>query len=108
MEDELKKLRNDLTKSLQKKGWPNISYFVKFPSSSGTVDIVAQTKGFRKKCLMIVIAENEFDAGIASFLLKGIVEKGEKILYLQEGDPANIFVDKSIKVLADPQILPAP
>ncbi|MHA2363257.1 MAG: hypothetical protein ACXAC7_04820 [Candidatus Hodarchaeales archaeon] len=108
--DDLKETRKKITMSLQSKGWDKINYKVKFPSSSGTVDIVASSKGLRKKRLIIVIGSNEFDAGIAGFLLKGISEKGknQKIMFLQEGNPLNVKTEKGISIIADVNDLPSP
>lgn len=105
--DEFKSVRTAITKALQDKGWKKITYAVKLPSSRSTIDIVATSKGFRKKKLIINIGTNEFDA-IATMILTGIREKVIKVMFLQEGNPDNVKASPEIKVLANYDDLPTP
>ncbi len=103
---EFDDVRDKLTMTLKQKGWKNIEYSKRFASSSGTIDIVASTGGFRKKILMIAIGANPFDAGIAGLLLSAITEKGEKIIFLQEGNPNDVQAE--ISVMPNMEDLPGP
>ena len=106
--DEFKSVRTAITKALQDKGWEKITYAVKLPSSRSTIDIVATSKGFRKKKVIITIGANEFDANLAIMILTGIREKVIKVMFLQEGNPDNVKASPEIKVLANYDDLPTP
>ena len=41
---------------LQKSGWSKIKYRKKLPESAGTIDVIAQSKGLKKKNLLVVVA----------------------------------------------------
>ncbi|OLS18452.1 MAG: hypothetical protein HeimC3_49220 [Candidatus Heimdallarchaeota archaeon LC_3] len=103
---EFDDVRDKLTITLKQKGWKNVDYSKRFASSSGTIDLVASTGGFRKKVLMIAIGANPFDAGIAGLLLSAITEKGEKIIFLQEGNPNEVQITSDISVIANIEDLP--
>ena len=105
---EFDDVRDKITITLKEKGWKNVEFSKRFASTSGTIDIVASTGGFRKKLLMIAIGANPFDAGIAGLLLSAITEKGEKLIFLQEGNPIEVQVTGDISVLANPEELPNP
>lgn len=105
---EFEEVRDKITQKLQQIGWDKIIYSAKLPSSRSTIDIIATSKGVRKKRLIIIIGANEFDANISSMLLTGIMEKGKKIMFLQEGDPSNVKINSKILVLVNYNDLPAP
>jgi hypothetical protein len=105
---EFDDIRDRLTIALKEKGWKNVEFSKRFASSSGTIDIVASSSGFRKKILMIAIGANPFDAGIAGLLLSAITEKGDKMIFLQEGNPIEVQVTEDITVLDNVDELPNP
>jgi hypothetical protein len=105
---EFNDIRDTITVALRNKGWKKIDFSVKFSSSSGTIDIVAHSTGLRKKVLLIAIGANPFDAGIAGLLLSGVSEKGEKIIFLQEGSPVEVQSPPGIHVISKIDELPVP
>lgn len=84
---------------LEKNGWENIKFGVKLPNSSGTFDVVAKSKGFRKKQLVITIGSDPNDATIASMLLNGLDDKFIKIVFLIHGDPRFVSAPSDIKII---------
>jgi len=84
-----------------------VEFSIRFPSSSGTVDVVASGSGLRKKTLMIAIGSNPFDAGIAGLLLAGISERGEKLIFLQEGSPEEVQMTPGVSIISSVAELPA-
>ena len=70
---------NQIASELKNLGWTDIKFSVKLPNSSGTFDVVAKNKGFRKKQLVISIGSDPNDATLASMLLNGLDDKFEKI-----------------------------
>jgi hypothetical protein len=86
---------------LEKNGWGDIKFSSKLPNSSGTFDVVAKSKGFRKKQLVIAIGSDPNDATIASMLLNGLDDKFQKVIYLAHGDPRFVSAPSDIKIISD-------
>ncbi|MHA1990627.1 MAG: hypothetical protein ACW981_17075 [Candidatus Hodarchaeales archaeon] len=86
---------------LEKNGWGGIKFSAKLPNSSGTFDVVAKSKGFRKRQLVISIGSDPNDATIASMLLNGLDDKFLKVIYLAYGDPRFVSAPSDIKIIND-------
>ena len=99
-------VQKEMANILMKKGWKDIRFSTRLPESSGTFDIVASSKGIRKKMLVIAIATDPNDAEIASVLLLGIDAKYQKLIYLMFGDPLFAQVPSAIKLITRYEDLP--
>ena len=100
-------IRDEIALKLKEIGWKSIDFSIRMKSSSGKVDILARTKGMRKKTLFIQIADNPFDAGIVGMLLDGLTEKGLKVLYLLDGNPTEAQVSSEISIINKISDLPS-
>ncbi len=91
----------EITKLLQEKGWSDIKLHKKVKESSGTFDIVANSKGMLKKTLLVIISTDIYDAQIGIMLLDAVPRKYIKVIFLEEGDP--FFVEKpdDIKIITN-------
>jgi len=94
-------ISRQIATELEKNGWGNIKFGVKLPNSSGTFDVVAKSKGFRKRQLVITIGSDPNDATIASMLLNGLDDKFQKVVYLIHGDPRFVSASSDIKIIND-------
>lgn len=101
----IKELGNDLKKS----GWSKIVYRKKIPEGAGTIDVIAQSKGLKKKTLLVVVATDIYDAQIALMLYNGLPKKYIKTIFLEEGDP--FFIEgrpKDVIIVTKAEDLPRP
>lgn len=91
-------------------GWARIKYRKKIPEGSGTIDVIAQSKGIMKKNLLLIISTDIYDAQIAIILFANIPKKYQyKVIFLEEGDP--FFVEdkpKDIIIVTKSEDLPSP
>ena len=103
--EEIKELGIYLKDSL---GWSKIQYSKKISESAGIIDVIAQSKGLKKKTLLIVIATDIYDAQIALMLFNGLPKKYVQVIYLLEGDP--FFIEgrpKEVIVVTKHEDLPS-
>jgi hypothetical protein len=99
-------IRLDLTRVLQLKGWRALKFGVKLPQTAGTFDIVAISKGLRKRTLVIAIATDTHDANLAAMLLASLEPKYQKVIYLAIGDPLFVMKATDISIITDMDQLP--
>ena len=98
---------NQIATELIKKGWKDIKFSTKLSNSIGTYDVVAKSKGLRKKLLVICIGSDPNDATLASMLLNGVEIKSEKFIFLLTGDPRFVETFKDIEVISEISQLPS-
>ena len=99
-------VQQEIANEIMKKGWKDNKFSMRLPESSGTFDIVAVSRGLRKKTLVLTIATDPSDAEIASVLLLGLDTKYQRIIYLLFGDPLFVQVPDSIKIITQYENLP--
>lgn len=93
-----KNVRTEVVGRLQKAGWAVELNFTNLIGRGSEPDIIA-TKGLiRKSRKLIFIAENPADAEICSFLLQSNPERGEKIVFLINGDPREANISVMVKL----------
>ena len=63
--DELR----ELSRMLESKGWTGIKLRTKIKESSGTFDLIANSKGMLKKTLLLLISSDIYDAQSGMMLL---------------------------------------
>lgn len=101
--EEIKELVN----LLQQKGWSGIKVRTKIKESSGTFDIIAQSKGVLKKTMLVIISTDIYDAQIANMLFDGVPPKKYlKFILLEEGDPFFVEHSDDIKILTNADNFP--
>lgn len=98
----------EVVKLLETKGWNEIKLRTKIKESSGTFDIVANTKGVLKKNMLVIISSDIYDAQIAIMLLDAVPKKYLKAIILEEGDPFFVEHSNDIKIVINPDDLPKP
>lgn len=96
----------DVVKLLQSKGWSDLKIRSKVKESSGTIDIIATSKGLKKKTMLVIISTDIYDAQIANMLFDGIPKKYLKVILLEEGDPFFVEHDDDVKIVSSPEALP--
>ena len=102
--DELR----ELSRMLESKGWTGIKLRTKIKESSGTFDLIANSKGMLKKTLLLIISSDIYDAQTGMMLLRGVPKKYVKVIFLESGDAAFIEKDKDIQIVTTPDLIPYP
>ncbi|MFX1282490.1 MAG: hypothetical protein ACFFB5_02505 [Promethearchaeota archaeon] len=92
-------VRTEVVGRLQRAGWAVELNFTNLTERGSEPDIIA-TKGLiRKSRKLIFFAENPADAEICSFLLQSNPDRGEKIIFLVNGDPREVNVSVMVKLV---------
>lgn len=98
----------ELGQHLKSIGWPKLKYRKKIPESAGTIDVIAQSGGLKKKNLLLIISTDIYDAQIAIMLFSGLPKKyNYKIIYLEEGDPFFVEHPKDVMIVTKTDDLPS-
>ncbi|MHA1169814.1 MAG: tetratricopeptide repeat protein, partial [Candidatus Hodarchaeales archaeon] len=87
------RLKKRLLSFYRKHGYRVSTNVVPFGSNS-SVDIVAQKGTVRKHKIFIQISQNPADAEISSYILRGISEKGNKVIFLIEGNEKDVYIPR--------------
>lgn len=91
-------IRSVVVGRLQKAGWSVELNFINITRRGSEPDVIA-TKGLiRKSRKLIFFAENPADAEICSFLLQSNPAKGDKIIFLLNGEPSDANVSVMVKI----------
>ncbi|MFW9853227.1 MAG: hypothetical protein ACFFDS_09800 [Candidatus Thorarchaeota archaeon] len=92
-------IRSEVVSRLQRAGWAVELNFTNLTQRGAEPDIIA-TKGLiRKTRKFIFFAENPADAEICSFLLQSNPERGEKLIFLLNGNPRDANVSVVVKLV---------
>ena len=98
----------EIVNLLKSKGWADIKLRTKIKESSGTFDIVANSKGVLKKSMLVIISTDIYDAQIAIMLMDGVPKKYHKVIYLEEGDPFFVEHPDDVKIITQADNFPHP
>ncbi len=100
----LNQKRNEVANYLRSKGYSvEVQFRTSGMPSEITPDIVAKK---RRRKIFLVFASNPADAGISSFLLRSVHERGRKIIFLLTGEPVLVQTARDIKVINQVEMLP--
>lgn len=77
--------KNMVTSFLRNNGY-NVSFNRHVEGFTGTVDLVAVKGNVRRKKIFMLFSSTASDAGLSSYLLQSIIDKGLKIIFLLEGE----------------------
>ncbi|MHA2243567.1 MAG: hypothetical protein ACXADY_01225 [Candidatus Hodarchaeales archaeon] len=91
--------RSEVVGRLQKAGWTVELNFVDLARGGAEPDIIAVKGLIRKNRKLIFFAENPADAEICSFLLQSNLDRGEKIVFLLNGDPRDANISVVVKLV---------